>query len=112
MKLYGEKITQESIRLKVSTSPAGGGNRFLPKKRSSRHIKNAKPTVEDKSYICGSIKELKVRTRRFQYSSFGFMPGTANSANHVLAEEGRRYVSFVYGIEEEPVRVDEEAGQD
>ncbi|PPD99488.1 hypothetical protein GOBAR_DD03502 [Gossypium barbadense] len=77
----------------------------------SRHIKKAKPTVEDKSYICGSIKEIKVRARRFQYSSFGFMPGTANSANHVLAEEGRRYVSFVYGIEE-PVRVDEEACQD
>lgn len=68
--------------------------------------------MEDKSYICGSIKEIKVRARRFQYSSFGFMPGTANSANHVLAEEGRRYVSFEYGIEEEPVRVDEEACQD
>lgn len=69
--------------------------------------------MEDKSYyIWGLIKEIKVRARRFQYSSFGFMPGTANSANHVLAEEGRRYVSFEYGIEEEPVRVDEEACQD
>ncbi|KAH1106335.1 hypothetical protein J1N35_010103 [Gossypium stocksii] len=72
-------------------------------------IKKAKPIVEDKSYICGLFKEIKVRARRFQYSSFRFMPKTTNSANHVLAEKGRRYASFMYWIEEDLVRVDEEA---